>query len=214
MRCLYCKSEIKKFNLSSIIFETDQLCIDCRSKLKINRKIIDIGSLKVETLYNYDDGIFRDLLIQYKECYDEALANVFLYMIKDYIKIKYHSYHIVYVPSSDRKRELRGFNHLKLIFKDLGLMEVNGLTMKRQLIQEGMNYSQRKLMLDNYIYCGKRLNKVLIVDDVVTTGSSLLGVYKAIEPYCADIKALSLARKETAFINRNMCARIKKRRII
>lgn len=199
MRCIFCNKEIQKINLSSIFLEADQLCVDCREKLIINKKRIMIGSLKVETLYNYDDGIFRDLLIQYKECYDEALANVFLYLIRDYLKIKYHSFHILYVPSSDKKIELRGFNHLKLIFRDLGLKEVDGLVMKKQLIQEGKNFYQRKQMTDNYIYTGKRQNKVLIVDDVVTTGSSILGVYKAIEPYCKQVNAFALARKRNRF---------------
>ena len=199
MRCVYCDQEINKVNISSVLFNEDKLCISCRNKLKVNTKYINIGSINVETFYDYD-GIFKELLIQYKECYDEALADIFLYMLDDLIRYKYFGYYILFVPSSKDKLEKRGFNHLEQIFKNVKLKKATGLQMKQELIQEGKNLSERKLMLDNYIYEGRKLNKVLIVDDVLTTGSSINGVIKAIKPYANKIKALALARKENAFI--------------
>ena len=200
MRCLYCDKQITKLDFKNIFMEEDSLCIECRKKLKLNRKYVDLGPIKVETLYDYDQGIYKELLIQYKECFDEALSSVFLYLLKDYIKLKYHGYSILYVPSSKQKLETRGFNHLELIFKPLGFKDVKGLKMRENLYQEGKNLAQRKAMIDNYIYEGERVNKVLIVDDVLTSGSSLLGAYNAIKPYSNKIKALVLARKENAFI--------------
>ena len=172
-----------------------------------------IGNLDVLTLYNYD-GFFRDLLIQYKECYDEALAPVFLYMLKDYIRLRYRGYKLLFVPSSKTKINERGFNHLELIFKDIKLDIINGLYMKEDMIQEGKNLSERKKIIDNYVYSGKKYNKVLVVDDVLTSGSSVLGVYNAIKPYANKVDILVLSRKENAFISRNKCDKIKKRRII
>ena len=69
MRCLYCEKQIDKLTLSSIFIENDCLCHECRKKLKIDKAYIKLNNYYVETFYNYD-GIFRDLLIQYKECYD------------------------------------------------------------------------------------------------------------------------------------------------
>ena len=194
MRCLFCDSKIEKYNLLSLFIEEDLLCLECRNKLKIEKIYSNISDLKVESFYNYD-GIFKQLLIQYKECYDEALYPIFLYKLKDYIKYKYFNYQILLVPSSINKLEKRGFNHLELIFKDVGLDIINGLKMKENLIQEGKSLLDRKKMIDNYEYEGPKLNKVLIVDDVLTTGSSIMGVYKAIKPYANKIKALTLARK-------------------
>ena len=194
MRCLFCDSKIEKYNLLSLFIEEDLLCLECRNKLKIERTYSNISDLKVESFYNYD-GIFKQLLIQYKECYDEALYPIFLYKLKDYIKYKYFNYQILLVPSSINKLEKRGFNHLELIFKDVGLDIIDGLKMKENLIQEGKSLLDRKRMIDNYEYEGPKLNKVLIVDDVLTTGSSIMGVYKAIKPYANKIKALTLARK-------------------
>lgn len=205
MRCIYCNNVINKINISSILFEQDKLCVNCCDKLKINKKKINLGSIKVETFYNYDDGIFRDLLIQYKECFDEALSDVFLYSIKDYIRLKYHSYNLLFVPSSSTKKQERGFDHLPLMFKEFKLKQVKGLAMKEDLIQEGKNFNERRQMTNNYVYIGDRLKKVLIIDDVITTGSSLLGVYRAIKPHCDCIRAIALSRKENAFIKGNVC---------
>lgn len=205
MRCLYCARKMNKIDFKNIFIEEDYLCVDCRDKLKINRKYVDIGPIKVETFYNYEEGIFRDLLIQYKECYDEALYCVFLYLLKEYIRIKYMGYTIIFIPSSKNKFQERGFNHLELIFSEVKLPKANGLEMKEELVQEGKNLNERKKMIDNYIYTGKRFNKVLIVDDVVTTGSSLLGAYQVLKPHCKIVKALALGRKENAFIFKSKC---------
>lgn len=200
MKCLYCGNSINKLTIESIFLEEDLLCPKCRKMLKINKKDVKVKGLNVHTLYNYDEGLFKDYLIQYKECYDEALAPIFLYLLKDYIRFKYWGYKIVFVPSSKTKVETRGFSHLDAIFKDVETPRIEGLCMKEDLVQEGKNYVQRSKMIDNYIYNGDPINKALIVDDVLTSGSSVLGVYKAIKPYTKKIKVLTLARKENAFI--------------
>ena len=192
MRCLYCDQDIKKISLYSFVFKEDRLCINCRNKMTKNHKRIKIDELEIESFYDYN-SLFKSLIIQYKECYDELLSEVFLYGIKEYINIKYRDYKIIYMPSSKEKLNKRGFNHLQLVFEELDLEVIGGLRYKEEFIQQGKNINERAKMKDNFIYEGDRLDKVLIVDDVLTTGSSVVGAYRALKPYCKVIKALVLA---------------------
>lgn len=198
MRCIYCDREIEKYTLTSLLIKEDPLCISCRNKLKFDKKIVYLDDLKVETLYEYE-GIFKSLLLQYKECLDEALGDVFLYGISDYINLKYMGYKLLFVPSSAQKLDFRGFNHLQMLFSDVKLRPINGLKMKENIIQEGKNYNDRLKMVNNYYYEGERVNKVLIVDDVLTSGSTMKGVYNAIKPYAKKVKGLCLANKRKRF---------------
>ena len=194
MNCLYCDKEIDEFSLYDLMFEEDRLCKTCRRSIIRDHQKFYIEDMEVETFFKYN-SLFKDILLQYKECYDETLKDVFLYQIKDYIKVKYHGYKILYVPSSKKKIEERGFNHLKLIFDELNFNEVYGIKMINDLSQLSKNYQERLEMINNYTYEGNsNLNKVLIVDDVYTTGSSIKGVYKVIRPHCQKIKALILAK--------------------
>ena len=100
---------------------------------------------------------------------------------------------MVYAPSSEEKRNKRGFDHLKLIFDRLGF-EVVKVEKKHEYIQEGKSLNERKQMIDNYYYDGGQIDKLLIVDDVCKTGSTLLGIYKAFKCKTNVINALVLAK--------------------
>lgn len=200
MNCLYCDSKIEKMSLTSLFLQEDLLCSKCRQQLKIERKIIDLGEFKVETFFEYD-GIFKSILLQYKECMDEALKPVFLYGLDEYMNIRYHSYKLLLAPSSKSKLEKRGFNHLEGIFEPIKLERINGLRMINDLCQEGKNYEERSKMKNNYIYEGERIDKLLIVDDVLTTGSTLMGIFNALNPKVDKIKVLSLAYKNKSLYN-------------
>ncbi len=177
-----------------MFLKEDELCPACRRGLTVKRRMIDLGMFRVESFFEYD-GLFRTLLLQYKECHDEALKDVFLYDLSDYISLKYRNYRLLTVPSSERKKRERGFDHLEEMFRSVRLERASGLRMKEQLCQEGMDLEQRKRMSENYVYEGEHLSKVLIVDDVITTGSSLMGVFRAVGPHAEKVKVLSLAYK-------------------
>ena len=202
MRCIYCDKEIGKITFTSLFLEEDSLCPDCRRMLPIKRKCITLDDLKVESFYEYE-GMFKSLLLQYKECCDEALKDVFLYGLKDYIRIRYAGYALLFVPSSQKKKQIRGFDHLELIFEDIKLPKAKGLRMKEDLIQEGKNAVERSRMRQNYVYEGELQKKVLIVDDVLTTGSSMIGAYEAIKGKTRHVRALSLANKNYHFPYKN-----------
>lgn len=194
MKCLYCDSEINTYTLYDLFFEQDKLCEKCRKKMSYHHQKFNLDGLEVESFYDYD-SMFKDLLLQYKECYDEILSEIFLFRIENILKIKYFDYKILYIPSSKKKLNERGFNHLRLIFQRLNFEEIKGLTMIEELSQENKNYLGRFRMIDNYFYSGKAYDKVLIVDDVCTSGSSLRGAYKTLkQKNCRQIRAVVLAK--------------------
>ena len=194
MRCIYCDRLIDRIGIRDLLIKEDILCINCRKELGFKKKYISLNNMKIETFYEYD-SLFKTMLLQYKECYDEALKDVFLYRLNEYIFFRYYGYEIVVIPSSKKKLQERGFNHLRLIFENVGLKINEGLLMKEDLIQEGKSAIERKSMIHNYFYAGNSIKKALIVDDIITTGSSITGAYNALKGHCDHIKVLVLARR-------------------
>lgn len=199
MKCLYCDKTIDKISFKSLFLKEDGLCPSCRGKLVLKRRMIKVQEMEVETFYDYD-GMFRSLLLQYKECLDEALKDVFLYEIADYINLRYMGYKICFIPSSRKKLEFRGFEHLKLMFEEVKLKRIEGLKMKDELCQEGMDLKERMRMLDNFVYDGKQGEKILLADDVLTSGSTLLGAYRTLNFCTKTVKVLSVAYKNNLFL--------------
>lgn len=195
MKCKFCDEDINSISFYELIFERDTLCKECRSKLNFKHRIYKYKDIEIEYFYDYNQ-MFQTLLIQYKECYDEALFDVFLYKIDNYINFRYFNYHLLLAPSSKSKTTKRGFNHLEKMFSSVWLKRVKGLNAINDINQQGKSSYQRSLMKDNYKYTGPKLNKVLIVDDLSTTGSTLRGIYKAIKPYSKRVKFLVLAKTE------------------
>lgn len=98
MRCLYCDEDyMHNSSIYHYLFSGDMLCEKCRKKLLFKPERIIVNDIRVLGFYVYDNS-FRSLIIQYKECHDEALKDVFLYDIKDYLNTRYHGYTVVYVP--------------------------------------------------------------------------------------------------------------------
>ncbi|MCR4633633.1 MAG: hypothetical protein K5648_05855 [Erysipelotrichaceae bacterium] len=194
MRCLYCDDPIESYSLVSLFLKTDELCPKCRRKLRPKRKKIPLGDLEVETFFDYD-GFFRDLLLQYKECHDEALKDVFLYDLKEYLELRYHGYHLLCIPSTGKKLEERGFDHLKEMFRLVQLKKISCLKMKEEITQEGKDLSERRRMETNYAYIGPDVDKILIADDVITTGSTVKGAFSAVKSHAKMVKVISLAYK-------------------
>lgn len=191
MKCIYCDKLVNTYSFKSIFLKEDFLCVECREKLVCKKKVMNINGYDIEIFYKYD-GMFKNLLIQYKECYDEALKDVFLYDIKEYIEFKYHDYYLCLVPSSQNKLKQRGFNHLELMCKNIKLKRIK-LKMINDISQQNKNYNDRKLMENNFVYSGEKVDKVLIFDDVLTTGSSITGAINALKPYTSKIKIIVLS---------------------
>ena len=197
-RCIYCDKRFDYRNdLIDMYVSDDDLCTGCRNELVIERDKRCLEGMEVRSFYRYD-GLIKDLLLQYKECFDEALKDVFFYAVKDEIRIRYHGYTLIPCPSSARKREKRGFDHLIKMCECLKMPVLDCLYMEKDMSQVNKDSVERRKMIGNIrVREGTILPlKILLVDDVITTGSTLSGAYKALKR--KQVKAMTLC-----FVNKD-----------
>lgn len=188
-RCLWCDGDVEKgHNILKILMGNLMLCGKCQRQFKIIKEEFVVDKIKGLALYEYND-FFSSVLIQYKECFDEVLNDVFLQGFNRYITHKYRGYTLVGIPSSKQKYEERGFNHVKQIFENVRLPWCDVLEKRSNIDQKKLSLKQRK-NIDLALIEGIKIpDKILLVDDVYTTGST---IRKAIALLKADNKIIKV----------------------
>ena len=112
------------------------------------------------------------------------------------LKILYHDYLVIPIPSWKDDDNKRDFNHVFEIFSSLNLKMCPCLHKKENIKQSSLNKEQRLKTKNLYIDKVNLTNKkILIVDDVMTTGSTVkhaIEIIKKKKPKI--IKVLILAK--------------------
>ncbi|MBR2802569.1 MAG: ComF family protein [Erysipelotrichaceae bacterium] len=201
--CLYCLKEIGKEELNTVFLRDDPLCPACRKALQGHFRRGRLGSLRYTCLYSYGpDSLFREMLLQYKEAYDEALAPVFLAPYAETLKLRYRSFTLVCLPSAPSHEAERGFCHLEEITRCLDLPRKR-ITMKEDLSQKGKTKEERKQMEGNFCFLDeiRENEKILLFDDVLSSGATMRGAYRLLRQKTASIRifVLSEAQREASF---------------
>lgn len=195
MKCLLCGKDYSlEGNMIEVLFREDPICMNCRKGWKKNKNYRHISKYKVKSSWAYNDA-FRTCLLQYKESCDEALKDVFLYPVKKELKRYFHGYTLLLLPSSKTKVEYRGFSHLKEMYSCLGLKMIEPFEQIEDRSQKGMSKQERSLMKKNIrLKEGIVLpKKIVLVDDVLTTGSTLKGALSCIDENTHKIKIYTIA---------------------
>jgi predicted amidophosphoribosyltransferase len=185
MRCLLCGKEKGEGSLMDILSGNDPLCSSCRKQWKRVNARFFLDGTEVRAPYLYNDA-FSSALVQYKELYDEALREVFLYGLTGQIRHRYRGYTVICMPSTETKLAARGFSHLKEMFACTGLPVLEPFE-KRADTEQKKKGRQERLKMRHAIVLkeGAKLpEKILLVDDTVTTGATLEGALS-----CLDRKA-------------------------
>lgn len=191
-----CKICFKEFIPSSfeVLSSFNTICDECYSSFSkiFEKRYID--GVEVFCLYEYKEPLDR-LIIQYKELRDVELSSVFLSRLKNYLKYKYRKYLLVTLPSSEEAIQRRGFNHLQKIFEVLELpLEDKLLYKSDSSLHKELDHLKRLAHKDFIRIRENNIDKaknILLVDDILSTGSSLKNAIKVLrnDGFC-HIKAL------------------------
>lgn len=172
--CKICFKEINEPTLHNFLFRDVTICHDCFIKLAPVIQTFKFCGVECLHIYFYNEKI-QELLYQFKGCKDYELKTIFLEYYKHYLNLKFKGYTIIPAPSFSKNDEERGFNHVEEIFKSLNLKILKIVHKIKQVKQADLTSEERAkigeaLVIDNVNLSRK---KILIVDDVFTTGSTV-----------------------------------------
>lgn len=173
--CLICYDPLLK-NISFVhLVKQLPICSHCLNQFQIINKTILFYHYPLNILYNYNE-FFKSLLFQYKGLYDYALKDTFLCLFHDQMIKTFKDYIIVVSPSSQEDNLKRGFAPMETIARTISQNVFTGLYKKEKYKQSELRYEERKLVNEKIgIRNGELLKgkKVLIMDDVITSGNTL-----------------------------------------
>lgn len=188
--CIICKAE-----------DCHKICLSClKSIKKINKIDSDISS------YGYYGGVLKQLILNLKYKKDFSAGDILSDLLSDYIKdnIEYDNYVLSYIPLSKKSMKKRGFNQCEYIAKkvseklNIGVIEIL-IKYKDTAEQKTLNKHERSNNVKGAFKIKKGTNissyNIILIDDVITTGSTMMEAYKILQENSAkSIKLLTLAK--------------------
>ena len=196
MKCSYCEKNIyEKLSFSNLFAKKDKiLCVECEKIFTINSLLIDEYILFYFTNYEnikediYSIKYFGDVekSLKYKK-----LLNRFLKKNKfDLITI---------APTNFTRQAIRGFNHIEIICKlcDVNFEKIftSPYRQKQAKLHEKRQFHKINIIKEK-IKCIEYKKNILIIDDIFTSGKTLLSLANEIKKYnkTANITFLVLAK--------------------
>lgn len=173
--CVACFNKIRAESIHTLLLKST-LCDDCLGERRLFIRKERLKDMDVYYL-SYHDGMMFKWLYQYKTMNDYELRSCFLTPYEDVLRLLSLFFCIVPLPSTKTSIERRGFNHLGAILEYGGVRyrkvfgKSDGPDQKDLSMDERKNVGDRIHVEDGDGIKGKR---VILFDDVMTTGSSLL----------------------------------------
>ena len=197
--CERCKEEL-------VVIDPDKACPSCsRSQDKQElckdclrwQVVYPDRHLNHHAMFTYD-GLITDILYDYKYRNNYQRAEIFSLEIKKKLKPLIKKFDLITpIPSSQKSLTYRGYNPVE------GLLETAGITYDAVLINQLNGKKQaakdRKARMESaqpfVCMSDVKEKRILLVDDVYTTGRTLLHAYDVLEESGAGhIETFSLAR--------------------
>lgn len=220
MKCLLCGQTMKAVLTfrSLLLLRNDDsyLCSDCAStferigeeycpncmKKGLSTKCKDCQfwckegvEVSHRAIFTYNQ-VMKDFFSRYKFDGDFLLRKVFASFLNEELK-KYKEYQFVVIPLSPERLLERGFNQVEGFVEAAGFSFQDLLEKREERASSSKNRSER-LATEFSFFIKSRVTipkKILLIDDIYTTGSTINRVKKLLEEAGAeDVKTFSLVR--------------------
>lgn len=191
--CLTCSSSFEKIgeehcpNCHKVGVST--MCKDCQFWCKAG---IDVSH---EAIFTYNQAM-KDYFSRYKFDGDYILRKIFASILRKKLR-KYKEFQMIIIPLSPGRFSKRGFNQVEGLVEAAGLSYWDLLGKNEELASTSKNRSERLTTeLPFFIKDGVTIpKKILLVDDIYTTGATINRVKKLLEDRGAEeVRTFSLAR--------------------
>ena len=165
------------------------MCKDCQFWCKAG---IDVSH---EAIFTYNQAM-KDYFSRYKFDGDYILRKIFASILRKKLR-KYKEFQMIIIPLSPGRISKRGFNQVEGLVEAAGLSYWDLLGKNEELASTSKNRSERLTTeLPFFIKDGVTIpKKILLVDDIYTTGATINRVKKLFEDRGAEeVRTFSLAR--------------------
>lgn len=181
--CKICFKPIEDATIHGLLSKNPSICHDCLIDLKPSFNKFKFYGLNCVNVYFYNEKI-QEILYQFKGCFDYELNTVFFDYFKNYLNFKFKNYILIPAPSFIDSDKERGFNHVVEIFKNLNLKMICCVHKIKKVKQADLSSEERSnikdvLTIDDVDLANK---KILLVDDVFTTGSTVKAMIDLVKP--------------------------------
>lgn len=187
--CQICSRPLEKLDLQYVIGEH---CYDC---VRWEEELEWSGYLqKNHSIYQYNDFL-KELLSQYKFRGDYILVQIFVNKVQE--KLRSIDYDLlVPIPLSDERLFERGFNQSEALIVEAGLFPTH-LLQRTHSEKQSKKSRKDRIHLPQVFQLIEKVSdqKILLVDDIYTTGSTLRHAAKILKSGGAtSVDSLTLAR--------------------